>query len=174
MNPQIESKIRRIEKTSAWLRAGCTFFLILTPVFFLFITTVLMLGRAGNFQFYDRSIPITELTTQARAVLAVLCGLTAAATIKGLYHIRRLLDNYSRREIFTFDSAAQIRQLGYTGLFWAGLKTAWAFMPLFILKPSSATIMLPFDSFAVALVVIVISWFTEMAAGLREENELTI
>jgi hypothetical protein len=109
--------------------------------------------------------------------VAVLVLLSGAAVWKALAHLRRLLDNYSRREIFTADSARQIRSFGISCMLWVIVKVAWAFVPLLVLSNRPASVVLTSDPLAVGFVgavIVVISWFAEMATTLREENDLTI
>ncbi len=174
MNPKLESKVRRIEKLSVWLRATCTFLLLLTAVVTLVAIVAIAIGRHGKFSYLDQSIRIETLTGNARLLLALLILLTGALYAKGTYHLRHLLDNYSRREIFTNDSAKHIRQFGYMCIACGVLKIAWVFLPLLVLPPPNHTIMVPLDTLVTGAAIVVISWFTEMATNLREENELTI
>jgi hypothetical protein len=175
MNSEIETKLRKIEKMSIWLRAGCTVLLALTAIAFIIVTTVVLVGgRGGNFNYFDESIPISELTVATRLIVAVVCLLTGVAFAKGLYHVRRLLDNYTRREIFTTDSSEQIRKVGLTCIFWGVVKIMWVFLPLLVLPHASYKVMVPLDALVMGAVIVVISWFTKMATILREENELTV
>ena len=97
-----------------------------------------------------------------------------AVLVKCIFHLHRLLDNYSRAEIFTAGSARQIRQLGITCILWGGLNFVFAFLPLVISAHSPRSYEGNVQSVAIGLIILVISWFMEMAAELHEENELTI
>ena len=100
--------------------------------------------------------------------------ITGAVGIKALYHLRRLLDNYSRREIFTADSARQLRNFGVSCMLWGIVKLAWAFLPLLALANRGVPVRVSGDTFMIGFVIVLLSWFAEMAASIREENDLTI
>lgn len=135
----------------------------------------IVVGRGDtSIQYGSSSFAIGDLGVRSRLVLAGICVATAAVLVKGLFHLRRLLDNYSRREIFTAGSAREIRQFGISCILWGVIKTVWAFLPLILLPNPPHTFSLALDSVVIGLVIFGISWFTEMATELREENELTI
>ena len=119
------------------------------------------------------SIPLGPLTFPARLALAVATALMLAVSIKGFYHLNRLLSNYGRGDIFTAESAGQIRQLGITVLLWFGVNLLFAVTAAAI-EPTPFSIQFHGDSLVIGPIIIVISWFMEMAAEMREENELTI
>ena len=99
--------------------------------------------------------------------------LVLAVGLKGFYHLYRLLGNYGRGDIFTTESAGQIRQLGITVLLWYGANILWAVTAAAV-EPSPFSIQFRSESLVTGPIIIVISWFMEMAAEMREENELTI
>ena len=79
-----------------------------------------------------------------------------------------------RREIFTTDSARQIRQFGICCMLWGLVKVAWAFLPLLITAHRLSAYSTSIDPILIGAVIVGTSWIAEMAAALREENELTI
>ena len=96
-----------------------------------------------------------------------------AVGLKGFYHAYRLFGNYGRGEVFTAESARHIRQLGITVLLWFGTNILWASTAT-ALEPAPMSIQFQSDALVTGPIIIVISWFMEMAAEMREENELTI
>ena len=99
------------------------------------------------------------------------------ALFKCLYHLYRLLGNYSRGEIFTKGSAEQIRQWGLAWTLLGVVKFAIRFLPRVVSIPSNMPLsegLDGLDEVVSGLIIVAISWFMEMAAEMREENELTV
>ena len=174
MKTNMELKLERIQRISTFLRAACTGFLGLTGMVAAGAVVALLSGRLTSITDGSHSFVVADLRAPSRLILAGVCVATAAVLIKALYHLRRLFANYSRREIFTAGSAREIRQFGISCILWGVVKTLWAFLPLILLTNPPNTFSLALDSVFIGLVIFGISWFTEMAAELREENELTI
>lgn len=174
MNKNTENKIRRIERASLVLRAVCTGLFIAVVVLAVAGTVSVLTGRATSVSYYSGSFDISELALAARLVVAALGIATAAVFLKALFHLRRLATNYARRDIFTGDSARQIRQFGVSCILWGVVKIVWAFLPLAISANPAAPTALTIDSILIGAVIVGISWFAEMATLLREENDLTI
>jgi hypothetical protein len=174
MNPQTESKISRIEKYSARLRVFCTALLVPAAVLPVALAVAAFVVHGSTINYFGQTIPLADLTTGGRAALAILSLLSGVVLVKALLHLRRLLCNYAKREIFTADSARQVRHFGESCMLWGLLKIAWAFLPLMVRGQSVSSIQLSGDTILLGGIIVVLSWFAEMAAELREENELTI
>lgn len=175
MNPQIELKLRRIEKLSSALRVVCTVFFVITFIGGIAAAlAVLVGGHSMTLSYFGQRIMVSDLTLPARLFVATLCLVSTAVVATGLYHLRRLLANYAHRDIFTSDSARHIRRFGYCCLWWGLIEFVWQFVPLLTQTSGTHEIMLRGDSLVLGGVIIVISWCTEMGAALREETELTI
>lgn len=174
MNPQIEVKLRRIEKLSAVLRTICTVLMVLTCVGGVAAVIALAIGRGGTVSYFGERIAVTDLEISGRLAVATMCVVSAAVFVTGLYQLRRLLNNYAHREIFSAASARHIRLLGYCSFAWGVMDFLWQFMPLLTRLNHPHEIMFRADSLVLGAVIIVISWCTEMGAALREESELTI
>ncbi len=159
---------------SILLRAACTGLAALVVIVALVAIPVALAGRMTSVTNGSQIFAIAQLGRPARLVLGLLSAATAGVILKGLYHLRRLMDNYSRREIFTAGSAQQIRRFGVTCILWGALKVAWAFLPLALLKDPPRSFVVSVDALVIGAVVVGISWFAEMATNLREENDLTI
>lgn len=175
MNPHLESKFRRIEKMSVFLRAFCTALLVVVAAATAMAVAAICLSRGStNLTFFSQSIAVADLTARSRLILGAVMVFTGAVMIKSLVHLRRLLGNYSRREIFTAGSAGEIRQFGIGCMLWGGVKILWAFLPVILQTSPTRTVAITIDTIAIGGVIVVISWIAEMAASLREENDLTI
>lgn len=174
INPQLESKIRRIERSSVLLKRICTGLVVAVIVVAAVAVVSAFAGRLTSVNYNGGIIPLADLTAIGRAIVAMVMLMTCAIAVKALFHLRRLLDNYSRREIFTADSALQIRRFGVSCILWAVMKTVWAFLPMMVLSQRPASVQVSGDTLAIGAAIIAISWFAEMAATLREENDLTI
>lgn len=94
---------------------------------------------------------------------AILCGL----------QLFRLLGFYSRGEIFTRKSAGQIRRWGFACVALGIVKLGYALLPLLVAN-SRSTQGMDLSMIVNGLIIVAISWFMEMVAEMREENELTV
>ena len=159
---------------SILLRAACTGFAALVVIVAMVAIVVALVGRMTSVNYGSQIFVIAQLGRPARLILGLLVVATAGVILKALYHLRRLLDNYSRREIFTAGSARQIRQFGLSCVLWGVLKVVWAFLPLVLLKNPPRSFAGSVDALVMGAVIVGISWFAEMAANLREESDLTI
>lgn len=169
-----ETNLRRIQTASSVLRRICTVLLVAMSIFTVAAIVSMATGHLTSVTFPGETIPYAKLTSVGRIVIGFFALLGAALVIKGLYHLRRLLNNYSQRQIFTIESARQIRHFGFTCAVWGALKFAGAFLPAILLADSSRLFPAEADTLLIGAVIVVISWFAEMAAVLREENDLTI
>jgi hypothetical protein len=169
-----EAKLRRIEQTSILLRAACTGLAALVVIIALVAIVVALAGRMTSVNDGSQTFVIAQLGRPARFILGLVAVVTAGVILNALYHLRRLLDNYSRREIFTAGSARQIHRFGLSCILWGMLKVVWAFLPLLLLKNPPRSFAGSADALVIGAIIVGISWFAEMAASLREESDLTI
>ncbi|AOS43276.1 hypothetical protein Verru16b_00319 [Lacunisphaera limnophila] len=174
MNSDTETKLLKIERYSRLLRTVCTGLFIPVAIIGVAATTSILAGWTAHITFDGQTFVPSELMLTSRLLLAAVVLAAAAVAAKGLGHLRHLLGNYARREIFTLDSARQIRQLGVTCVLWGLVKLAGAFLPLMLATQAQHTVRLDADILIIGAVIIGISWLAEMAAELREESELTI
>jgi hypothetical protein len=173
-NPEIETKLRRIERISSISRTICSALTVAVGIFALVATGAAFVSHDSKIDYLGQTIALGDLTTGGRVILATVILVTGAVAIKALFHLRNLLGNYSRREIFTADSARQLRNFGVSCMLWGIVKFAWAFLPLMALVQRQQPIRVSGDTFMIGFVIVLLSWFAEMAATLREENDLTI
>ncbi len=174
MRPETEAKLRKIKKISKLSQVICKVMLAVFTCISLAGIVGTMYGRGVTVSIFDVRLPMTSLSLSARMVVAVFVVMSMGVGIKGLYHLHRLFGNYGSGNIFTTDSANQIRQLGIAALLWFFVNVLWMVVALVFADPVITSISCRPDALVVGLVVIVISWFMEMAAEMREENELTV
>jgi hypothetical protein len=172
MRPENETRLKKIKRVSNVLRVICKVAWALVACIFLAAVIAILIGQ-GTISFYDNYVRLAPLSVSARLSLAVVTSLSMAVLINGFYHLNRLLGSYGRGDIFTTESAGHIKQLGVTTLLWYGANLLWAFTAV---TTAQTPISLQFhsDCLVTGTIIIVISWFMEMAAEMREENELTI
>lgn len=156
------------------MRTLCTVLFIPVTLIAVAASVSILAGWTAHIKFDGQTFEPAELVPPVRLCLAALVVAMAAVMAKGLFHLRRLMGNYSRREIFTLDSARQIRQFGITCVLLGLVKMAGAFLPLLLASSTHRTVNVTGDAVVIGAVIIGISWFAEMAAALREENDLTV
>lgn len=174
MNSSSETKLRKIERYSSLLRTACTVLYVPVAIISVAATVSILAGWTAHISHEGQTFVPSELALTSRVILAVAVLVAGAVAAKGLHHLRGLACNYMRREIFTVDSARQIRALGFTCMLWGVVKVAWAFLPMLIPAHRMTVYSTSIDPILIGAVIVGISWFTEMAAALREENDLTI
>src|SRR5581483_4739804 len=114
------------------LHAACTGLLVFVGIVVGVALIAMFAGRVTSINNGSDSFAIADLTMRSRLILIGVCVCTAAVLVKTLYHLRRLLDNYSRRQIFTANSAREIRQFGISCILWGMVKIIWAFLPMIL------------------------------------------
>lgn len=172
-NPDIESKLRRIERYSSLIRAIASAIIVPIAILVLVVCASPFVSHS-QLTYFGVKLPVSELTATGRVILSGLALVSGAVVITALVHLRRLMDNYSRREIFTADSARQLRKLGVSCMVWGVVKAAWGFMPLLVLAQRGQPVRIESDTIMIGFVIVLLSWFAEMAAELRAEADLTI
>ena len=179
MRPENEARLQKIQRVSRFLRGVCKVILgLFVLVFILILGALVAAGWIDNeiyVGFNGVSFDVRDLTVCGRLAVGALSAVVLGILFKGVYHLHRLLGNYSRGEFFTVDSAVQIRQWGVCYLLWSGANLIWPFMPHLI---SGAAVKPGVDIDLIVLtngvILIVLSWFMEMAAEMREEQELIV
>jgi hypothetical protein len=116
---------------------------------------------------------VTELVTNFdRVVVGFILALGCGVLFNCGYQLHQLLGNYSRGDIFTKESAAQIRKCGLAcvllGVFDLGVQLA-PLANLHSKQPGGGL-----SQVGIGLVVVAISWIMEMAAEMHEEQDLVI
>lgn len=180
MRPENEARLKKIRGISGLLRVICKLFLALPVLAELWGLWYL---------FSVHGMPI-----RTRIVMGANYTLQWAAMFLFVYYLHRLLGNYSRGEIFSRDSALQIRRWGLVFVLWGAIQFVSLYVPGAELShPSPIGTNSQAQSYGSdvkdhlvdwqryggarmvnGLIIVAISWFMEMAAEMREENELTV
>lgn len=174
MNPSAEMNLRKIERYSSLLRVVCTTLYVPVGVITAAATVSILAGWTAHISYHGQTFVPSEMALSSRLILAAVGIITGAVLVKALHHLRRLACNYMRREIFTADSAQQIRQFGYACMLWGVVKLVWVFLPLLIPADRITAYNASVDPILIGAVIVGLSWFAEMASALREENDLTV
>jgi Protein of unknown function (DUF2975) len=173
-----QARLRKIEWISGVLRVICK----VVMTFYVFVVLLMLWGMLGGkgHDFMGSnyvSFHIHELPVRDRLIVGGLWALTGAVMFKAVYHLHELLGNYSSGAIFTKESAWQIRQWGFAFILWGLVKFAWLVVPRFVPAAHRVPDSGQFEAvgrIVDGLIIVGISWFMDMAAEIREENELTV
>ncbi|HWA28402.1 MAG TPA: hypothetical protein VG734_22320 [Lacunisphaera sp.] len=174
MNPSNETRLRKIERASTLIRTAISALYVPVAIITVASTVAVVAGWSAHISYEGQVFIPSALPLSSRLILALAVLAAGAVAAKGLFHLRRLAGNYTRREIFTTDSARQIRDFGVSCMLWGVVKVVWAFLPLLVSVHRMSVYSTSIDPILMGAVIVGISWFAEMAAALREENELTI
>ena len=174
MNSSTETKLKKIERASNVLRGVSHALFVPVVIVGLAATVSILAGWSAHIDYQGQSYVPSTMTLSARLILAVVVIITGAVLLKGLHHLRRLANNYSRREIFTAESARQVCQVGISFVLWGVVKVVWTFLPLALATNQPPVYNASTDAILMGAVIIGLSWFAEMAAAMRAENDLTI
>lgn len=190
MRPENETRLARIKKISGISRWICKVYLVLCVIGFLAETRSLAFSRCQTSLVVHCQYPmgldgvefnisevygVTELVTDSdRVVLGFILALNCGVLFNCGYQLYRLMGNYSRGDIFTKVSAGQIRKCGLAcvllGIFDLGVELA----PHLIANVHSKQPGGGVSQLCIGLVIVAISWIMEMAAEMREEQDLVI
>jgi len=178
MQPENEARLRKIERISGFLRGICKVVLS----FYVMMTLVMIWGMLGGpgHDFIGANhvnFHIHELNARDRWIVGGMWAATGGIMFKAVFHIHQLLGNYSRGEIFTRQSAWQIKQWGFACILWGVIKFLWLSVPHIVPAAHRVPGAAEFDVVGVivsGLIIVGFSWFTEMAVEMREEQELTV
>lgn len=175
MRPEFEKRLEKIRRLSLISKRICQGLFVLLTLLLVICFVGILVGGDSSITVFDLSLPLRSLLLYQRIILSLIGALGIAVPLKGLYHLHRLFSGFSTGAIFTTQSASQIRQLGVTALLWVAVNLIWiAVVFAFADRHISHAIYFRADSIVIGVIVIVVSWFMEMAAELQEENELTI
>ncbi len=180
MQPENEARLTKIKKISGFLRVLCVLYILLCvhmlwviatgPIFthgpYWGVGTVLYTYNGVEFKAYS-------LVTRDRVIAGVFFALYWGIAILCGVQLFRLLGFYSHGDIFTRKSAGQIRGWGFGCVALGIVKVGYAMMP-FLVANSRRTQDIDYSVLVNGLIIVAISWFMEMAAEMREENELTV
>jgi|SRR5579883_1628897 len=175
MRPELEKRLAAIRRFSLIFKWVCQGLFVLLTLLLVICVVGIIAGGDVSVTAFDISLPVRSLVLRQRILLAIIGALGLSVPLKGLYHLVRLFRDFAKDKFFTSDSAGQIRQLGVTALLWAAANFVWIAVAFaFADRHLPRVIYFHADSIVIGATVIVVSWFMEMAAEMREENELTI
>jgi Protein of unknown function (DUF2975) len=178
MRPENQARLRKIERISGALRVICKLVLSFYVLVVLVMVWGMLGGKGHDFMGGNYvNFHIHELTVRDRLIVGGLWAATGGVMFKAVYHLHQLLGNYSRGAIFTKESAWQIRQWGFACVLWGVIKFLWLGVPYVVSAVHRVPGAAEFGGLGMVLnglIIVAISWFMEMAAEMREENELTV
>ena len=174
MRTENEAKLEKIKTMSSLLWQFTGLILVFGPFCVVVENLIILASGDTSISFFDTTYPIAGAPFRSHMALIVLLDLLAGIGLKRVYHLFKLFGNYATGEVFSKESARQIRQLGITSVMGAGLIVLSVFVPPTILAHSPHAIRLSLVGVFDGGVIIAISWIMEMAAEFREENELTV
>jgi hypothetical protein len=190
MRPENVTRLARIKKISGISRWICKAYLVFCVIAFLMEVRALAFSRCqtsgvvhcaywmgvNGVEFNISEVyGVTELVTDSnRVVFGFLFALNCGLLFNCGYQLHRLLSNYSRGDVFTKESAGQIRRCGLAcvilGIFDLGVELAPRLIGNLHSKQPGGGL----SQLCIGLVIVAISWIMEMAAEMREEQDLVI
>ncbi len=180
MRPENEARLTKVRKISGFLQVLCVLYMLSCvlalwniargPIFL--HGPYWGIGTAW-YSYGGIGFKVYSLTGRERLIAAVFFALYWGIAILCGLQLFRLLGFYSRGEIFTRKSAGQIRLWGLACVAWGIVKLSYFFLP-FLVTNSRHTQGIELSLIMNGLIIVAISWFMEMAAEMREENELTV
>ena len=180
MRPENETRLTRVKRISVFLRVLSVLYIVSWAwLLWLFARGPIFLhgpywgiGTAW-YSYNGVEFKVYSLVTRERIIAAVFFALYWGSAILCGLQLFRLLGFYSRGEIFTRKSAGQLRQWGFACVALGIFKLSYALLPL-LLANARSTQGEVLSMIVNGLSIVAISWFMEMAAEMREENELTV
>lgn len=174
MQPENRGRLAQIQRFSAVSRVACKVMMWLVAAGAAAGTVALLSGRGGTLSFFSVTLPIRELSIAGRLILLALTLATTTVMFLCFLHLHRLFENYSRGEIFTVGSAAEIRRVGVGCMLYGAANIVWAYMPGALLGNGPQHVLAHGEFIGIGVIIAAISRVMEMAADLQEENELTV
>jgi len=187
MKPENEAKLAKIKKISGILQWICKSFLVFCVYIWGDMTWYLVSWRGAMpgmrpgighavywLDFCGVEFKAYDLSDRDRVMVGIFVLLISAVAFNGGYQLHRLFGYYSRGEVFTAESAGQIRKCGMAYVLLGVVKFAWMLVQRFIANAQNKE---PTDwpsTVVIGLVIVAISWIMEMAAEMREEQDLIV
>ena len=180
MRPENEARLAKVKKISGFLRVLCVLYMLSCALVLWSIARGPIFlhgpywGIGTAFYNYDGvEFKVYSLVTRDRLIAGVFFVLYWGGAILCGLQLFRLLGFYSRGEIFTRKSAGQIRLWGFACVALGIVRLGYGLLPLLVAN-SRRTQGMDLSMIVNGLIIVAISWFMEMAAEMREENELTV
>jgi len=189
MRPENEARLARIRRISEILRGICKVFLGLCVLGFLIQSRILATTRCqtegvvhcvyslgfSGMEFNVSDVTDHDLVTDfERVVVGFILALGYGVLFNCGYQLHQLMGNYSRGDIFTTESAGQIRKWGLACILWGAFNLGLSLAPHLIANAHYMQSGGGLSQVGIGLVIVAISWFMEMAAEMREEQDLVI
>jgi hypothetical protein len=204
MGPEYDARLRKIKGVSGILQGACIGFFanptyLVLQALWAVVTNQSSLPGIDDYRFTldEYMFSANNWYASSRVLIGAYLTLRCAAMLLCAYCLIRLLRNFSRGEIFTKDSVRRLRLWGIACVLWGTMKLLFLFIPggLLIYPVLRGTEAMhrgiqghngdfwingaPISSHGgnlmmIGLIIVAISWFMEMAAEMREENELTV
>jgi len=175
MQPETRAKLERVKRICGILRGMCLAAIVFLAVEFVVAAALLVADRGIDFGSRPIALHVMVLSVWRRLHMVVMIGISEGLLIACLYHLRRLFGNFSPGEIFSGDSARHLRVVGVCYMMWStvgGLSFPVAYVTVHPANPYTGT--LDLNAIVIGVCVIVVSLVMDVAAEMREENELTI
>jgi hypothetical protein len=192
MQPENEARLARIKKLSGILRGICKVFLVFCVIGFLAQTRSLAFSRCQTsgvvhcaywVDFNGVEFNVSEVygvtnrdlvTDSDRVVFGFIFALGFGAMFNCGYQLHGLLGKYSRGDVFTTESAGQIRKWGIACVLLGVFDLGLTLTPHLIANVHNGQSGGGLSLMGIGLVIMAISWIMEMAAEMREEQDLVI
>lgn len=180
MRSENEARLTKVKKISGFLRVVCVLYILSCAWMLWLIARGPIFLHGPNwgigtawYTYNGVEFKVYSLVTRERLIAAICFALYWGIAILCGLQLFRLLGFYSRGDIFTRKSAGQIRQWGFAIVALGIVKLGYALLPLMVANSRSTQGMDP-SIIVNGFAIVAISWFMEMAAEMREENELTV
>lgn len=192
MRPENVTRLARIKRISGILRVICKVFLFFCVIGVLVQMRFLMFSRCQtsgvvhcdySLGFNGMAFTVSDVSGMTdrdlvsdsdRVIVGFILALGYGVIFNCGYQLHRLLGNYARGDVFTTESAGQVRQCGIAcvllGVFNLGLMLAPRVMVNVHYKQSGGEL----STVGIGLVIVAISWIMEIAAEMREEQDMVI
>jgi amino acid transporter len=190
---EMQTQLEKVRKVSKVVKTICKVLIGLTIIFYIFMAVLIVLSpnwmmslnqphananitwtpTMTKLDIGTNTIPLNQPEMGHTVLLYIFISLVFAVSFKAQFHLYKLFENYSKGNIFTAESVAQIKQLGVTLFLVAGIEILSP-LAAAVLGASKAVFSVPFQALIMGGLVILIAWVMDAARGLREENEATI
>jgi len=174
MRPENEARLAKIKKISGVLQGFCKGFQVLVVIGFVLVTTALLTNRVSSIDYFNIRLRVDELTLGQRLVVLAMSALASGVMFRCVSQLRELFGNYARGDVFTRGAVGVLRQLAITCILWGVMNVLWLGMWWVLTPHRPSSFEVNTDTIPIGVLLLVVSWFMEMAAEMREENELTV
>src|SRR5712671_3362838 len=108
MRPEIQERVQKIKKVSRIFRAICSVLLLIVAWVGIAAVVAVVSGKSG-INYESITFQTGSLSLSRRLILGALTAATWLVLFKGFNHLRHLFGTYSRGDIFTRESAHDLR-----------------------------------------------------------------